>query len=382
MTFKLELIYSIIFSLLLRCYTGFDSHELLVSGIYTQLVALAIVLLYGWVDKKIKPPLPNICGSPNGPPITSPRIKLSDGRFLAYKQKGVSKEKAMYKVIVVHGFDSSKDFNLPASNELIEELGIYFLLFDRAGYGESDPNPKRSVKSEAFDIQQLADQLEIGSKFYIIGYSMGCYPLWSCLNHIPRSIAGMTLVSPVVNCWWPSLPAKLSKMAYKRLLKQDQWAFRVAHYAPQLLYWWLTQKWFPSISALEGHLGILSSQDIETLKKMQGTPQPVQEKTRQQGVFESLHRDLIVGFGKWDFDLMNMKNPFPHNESSVHIWQGYEDQMVPVELQRYVSQKLSWIQYREVPNAGHLLVHEPVFVDAILRELLLGEMPSFLLNQC
>lgn len=70
--------------------------------------------------------------------------------------------------------------------ELIEELGIYFLLFDRAGYGDSDPNMKRSVKSEALDIEELADKLELGSKFYVIGVSMGSYPTWSCLRYIPH----------------------------------------------------------------------------------------------------------------------------------------------------------------------------------------------------
>ena len=69
--------------------------------------------------------------------------------------------------------------------ELIDELGIYFLLFDRAGYGESDPDTKHTVKSEAFDIQELADQLELGSKFYVIGVSMASYSIWSCLKYIP-----------------------------------------------------------------------------------------------------------------------------------------------------------------------------------------------------
>jgi len=56
--------------------------------------------------------------------------------------------------------------------ELVEELGIYLLAFDRAGYGESDPNPRRDVKSEALDIEELADQLELGQKFYVLGTSM------------------------------------------------------------------------------------------------------------------------------------------------------------------------------------------------------------------
>lgn len=70
--------------------------------------------------------------------------------------------------------------------ELIEELGVYFLFYDRCGYGESDVNAKRSMESEADDIAELADQLEIGPKFYLIGVSMGSYPTWGCLKHIPH----------------------------------------------------------------------------------------------------------------------------------------------------------------------------------------------------
>ena len=68
----------------------------------------------------------------------------------------------------------------------MEELNVYILLYDRAGYGESDPYPSRSVKSEAFDIQELADQLELGNQFYVLGASLGTYPVWSCLKYIPH----------------------------------------------------------------------------------------------------------------------------------------------------------------------------------------------------
>lgn len=76
-------------------------------------VALAVGLL-GFAYQALKPPRPKICGSPNGPPITSPRVKLSDGRHLAYRESGVPKEEAKHKIIVIHGFGSSKDLNLPA----------------------------------------------------------------------------------------------------------------------------------------------------------------------------------------------------------------------------------------------------------------------------
>lgn len=101
----------------------------------------------------------------------------------------------------------------------------------------------------------------------------------------------------------------------------------------------------------------------------------LQNKLQQPGVYDSIRRDFIVAFGKWDFDPLDFQNPYVKNECSVHIWQGFEDKVVPVELQRYVSRKLPWVRYHEVPDGGHLLVYDNVVCEAILRSLLLGEDP-------
>lgn len=334
-----------------------------------MLLALAVILV-GYVYKAIKPPPPKICGSADGPPVTSPRIKLKDGRHLAYREAGVSKEEAKYKVIVIHGFDSSKDLSLPVSKELVDELKIYLLFFDRPGYGESDPHPERSVKSEACDVQELADSLQLGPKFYVIGISMGAYPAWGCLKYIPERLAGLALVVPFVHYWWPCLPSNLSKMALRKLLLPDQWAFRVAHYAPWLFYWWMTQKLFPSLSILSGNFSIFSRRDLEIIKNLSEVPPVGQEKIRQQGDHESLHRDLLAGYRKWEFDPLDLSNPFPNNDGSVHLWQGYEDRIIPFEVNRFISEKLQWIKYHEVPDFGHLMFFDQSMCESILRALL------------
>uniref|UniRef100_A0A2P2KWR3 Catalytic n=1 Tax=Rhizophora mucronata TaxID=61149 RepID=A0A2P2KWR3_RHIMU len=248
----------------------------LAPAMFAPIVLAFTVGLLGWAYQALKPPPPKICGSPGGPPITSPRVRLNDGRHLAYREMGVPKEEAEFKVIVIHGFDSSKDLPLPVSQELLEELKIYFLYYDRAGYGESDPYPSRSIKSEAYDIEELADKLQIGSKFYVIGISMGAYPLYSCLKYIPERLSGASLVAPFVSYWWPWLPANMSKESLQRLPTSDQWTFRVAHYTPWLLHWWMTQKWFPSLSILTGNLAIFSSQDIEIISEASKVPSATQ----------------------------------------------------------------------------------------------------------
>lgn len=70
---------------------------------------------------------------------------------------------------------------------------------------------------------------------------------------------------------------------------------------------------------------------------------------------------------------MELKNPFPNNEGSVHLWQGHKDSLVPFEMQRYLAQKLPWIQYHELPDSGHLIIHHNKLCEAIFRSLLLGE---------
>lgn len=98
------------------CVTNVDS---VVFIFFPAMIApVLIALTVGFVGlayQALKPPPPKICGSPNGPPVTSPRVKLSDGRHLAYRELGVPKEEAKHKIIIVHGFDSSKDLTLPVA---------------------------------------------------------------------------------------------------------------------------------------------------------------------------------------------------------------------------------------------------------------------------
>nr|AFK34785.1 unknown [Medicago truncatula] len=344
----------------------------------SKAVIVLIIGLLGMVYQATQPPAPksndydSVVDDEENGFMVSTRIQLSDGRFLAYRESGVTKDKAKHSIIVVHGFGSSKDMNFPAPQELIDELGVYILHYDRAGYGQSDPNPKRSLKSEALDIEELADQLQIGSKFRVIGVSMGSYATWSCLNYIPNRLAGVAMIAPTINYEWPSLPQSLVRDDYRRkLIKIAMW---LARYSPTLLHWWVSQKWLPSNSVIEKNPAFFNKRDIEILERIPGFPMLTKEKLRHEVVYNTLRGDWMTAFGNWEFDPMKLSNPFPqNNRSSVHIWQGYEDKVVPSQIQRFISEKLPWIQYHEVVDGGHLIVHYSGLGEAILKALLLGE---------
>ncbi|KAI4384357.1 hypothetical protein MLD38_002525 [Melastoma candidum] len=338
-------------------------------------VPVLLVLLSAWVYSSLRPPPPSLCGSPGGPPVTAPRIVLRDGRHLAYKEHGVPRDAALHKIIFVHGFGSCRHEALIATDtpsEIIDELGVYVASFDKPGYGESDPDPKRTTKSLALDIEELGDRLGLGARFYVAGFSMGGQAIWGCLKYIPHRLAGAVLIAPVVNFWWPGFPTNLSTQAYAQQPLSDQWALRVAHHAPWLNYWWNTQKWFAPSSVFAGSPR-LSRQDMElSLKLVAEQQQSYRAEVKQQGEFESICRDMMIGFGKWEFDPMELEDPFPNKEEgrSVHLWQGDEDTLVPISLQRYIVGKLPWIRYHEITGAGHMFPKADGMSESIVRTLL------------
>ncbi|XP_061363339.1 uncharacterized protein LOC133306946 [Gastrolobium bilobum] len=338
------------------------------------MAVVSLIVFFGVAYQVIQPPPPRTCGSPGGPPITAPRIKLRDGRHLAYKEHGVPREVAKNKIVFLHGFASCRHDTVIANNipkGLLEELDTYIVSFDRPGYGESDPHPNRTVKSLALDVEELADKLKLGSKFYVMGFSMGGQAVWGCLKFIPHRLAGATLITPVTNYWWRCFPSNLTTLAYYKQPVRDQWALRVAHYIPQLAYWWFTQKWFPSSSVVQRNLAVFSPQDLSLIFKLANREH--QSQVQQQGDFESIVRDAMIGFGTWDFHPLDIDKPFPNNTGHVHLWQGDDDKLVPVMLQRYIVKKIPWIQYHELKGAGHMFPYLEEISAAILKAQLLDE---------
>lgn len=75
-----------------------------------------------------------------------------------------------------------------------------------------------------------------------------------------------------MNYWWPGFPPSLANEAFKSQLVQDQWAFRVAHYAPNWLFnWWCSQKWFSTLSMIQNNKMAFSKEDIQFLETMGDT---------------------------------------------------------------------------------------------------------------
>jgi len=89
-----------------------------------------------WAYQVTQAPPPKVCGSPDGPTITAPRIKLRDGRHLAYKEHGVSKDVAKYKIIYVHGINTCRHDAVVANT--LSPVIFYIIIFFCLIYAHSN----------------------------------------------------------------------------------------------------------------------------------------------------------------------------------------------------------------------------------------------------
>ncbi|CAM6083273.1 unnamed protein product [Calypogeia fissa] len=347
--------------------------RLLGRGLIGLMIFSASFAIITWMAyRAIQAPLPKICGTPGGPPVTAPRVQLRDGRYLAYKEAGVQKKNAKYKLITVHGYGGSRHALLGGlSEEVMMELRIYIVGFDRAGYGQSSPNPQRSMKSDVYDVQDLADRLELGETFYVAATSIGGYTGWGLIKYLPHRLAGIAMFAPVTNFWWRGFPPEVVNAAFSKQYIGDRLALSVAHYAPWLVHWYMTQTWFPTSSTVK--LENMRLDEIDRLRISEYYSEVhaanILEPT-QQGKDESQFRDMKNMFGTWDYEPFELENPFASRKGAVHIWQGDDDYLVPVVLQREIAKALPWVHYHEVLEAGHGLLGIPGQADLMIRTLL------------
>lgn len=339
------------------------------TPLYLVLVASLVAVWGTFFYRSVQAPPPSPIGE-----VTAPRIQLKDGRFVAYHEAGASAATAKYHVLVLHGWGTSRLALLPNITQAeLEELSVRLVSYDRPGYGQSDPFPQRTFQSEAEDIAELSEQLNMGKTFYVIGISMGGYPAWACLRYIPHKLNNVGLVGPVHNFFAKSMQTDETTDAWMHFVNPDRYAILIARHMPGLLHFWMKQNligrafWgFGNVTASfsEADLEILSWPEVE-----EGFSSGMKESLRQ-GRVESMERDMKLLYGSWPFDVADLdlsgNGAF---DSDVHIWQGLDDYIVPAPLNQYVKRVQPNVKYTQLPEEGHLFSLKKGWSRRILTEL-------------
>ena len=204
-------------------------------------------------------------------------VRLRDGRRVTFVAAGPEDG---FPVVYCHGAIGSPRWHTPGLDEVIERLGIRYLVVNRPGFAESDPSRDRMVADHARDLDELMSILGYG-RFSVVGVSAGAPYALACGWALARRLVGLAAVSPLGP---PDGPGASPSLRYKVPLVP----FGSPRLGPPLAHLGL------------GALGL-----------------------RRQTCAQAMIDDYLVCRRPWGFDPCELEIP-------VALWHGRGDRLVPL----------------------------------------------------
>jgi pimeloyl-ACP methyl ester carboxylesterase len=124
-----------------------------------------------------------------GKPISDERVRLRDGRTLAYTEWGDAQGRP---VLFFHGSPLSRLWC--PDEEATQAARVHLVAVDRPGFGGSDLQPGRRLEDWPLDVAELADALGFES-FAVVGYSAGGPYSLACAALLGERVTHAGLVS-------------------------------------------------------------------------------------------------------------------------------------------------------------------------------------------
>lgn len=286
------------------------------------------------------------------PPVDGEgRLKTPDGRTLAYVERGAADGTPL---IVCHGTPGSRVARHP-DLEIYERHGVRAVMYDRPGYGDSDPQEGRSVGDAAADVAAIADELGF-DRFAVVGGSGGAPHSLACGALLgERVIRVGAIVTPAPSDtddfdFFDGLAEINVKEFGAALEGKEAIEQHLQPYADQLR------------SDPEGVIEELAAELPEVDKAI--LAKPAFREIFVASFVESVRQgargwaDDDLAFAKsWGFALEDV-------QVETRVWQGELDVLAPRSHGEYVGSKLPNARFELLEGGGHFLDDAwPVVLD-------------------
>ncbi|MDB1123207.1 alpha/beta fold hydrolase [Vibrio algarum] len=268
--------------------------------------------------------------------------EVSNGRQLGFSDIGRT---SGVPVIVLPPSTGSRLQQHP-DNKVLFDHNIRLITIDRPGFGLSSADPNRTLTSIAYDVEALADNLNIG-RFSLIGFCGGGPFALATASVLKERIVHTSLVSSVT----PFQPINL----FHGVKSSNKFLAQIAMRAPTVLH--------PLLKIITNNLmkdhelyfdqvyQHLCESDAAALSETEVTDNfllAFREAMRQGPI--AFSEDLVILSRLWNINFENIVSP-------VTIWHGSLDQHVPVQLARKFHRLIEHSKFNEIDNLGHLLVY-------------------------
>lgn len=269
------------------------------------------------------------------------RIKTTDGRTLAVQEAGDPHGKP---VLVHNGMPNSRQLYAPHVADAAAR-GIRLIAYDRPGYGESSPQPERTVASCADDVRAICSALGI-SRLATWGVSGGGPHVLACAALLPDLVvAAASLASPA------PYPAEGIDW-FAGMGQENADDFRLALSDPVAARAKVDKD-------RDGMLGV-SAEDLHTQFATLLTPVDKAALTGELAAFLAFSSKdgLAPGSQGWFDDGMAMTGPWGFSVTDIGVpvllMHGREDQFVPFGHGEWLAARIPGVEARLLDRDGHL----------------------------
>jgi pimeloyl-ACP methyl ester carboxylesterase len=265
---------------------------------------------------------------PDGGSVRS--IRLRDGRDLRLREYG---DPDGFPVLHHHGGLSS-GLDAASAHPAAKACGVRLLSPDRPGIGGSDPLPGRTLRDWADDVEDLVDGLDL-RRLGLSGWSLGgCFALASA-DRLGDRATGLALIASTIPVSWPGMLRELNTM--------DRWFTAMSRHGPGQL----------AERAAFAAMGALARSAPSLFARSAGFPSAsggllsaaVGGGLRHPAAVIDEYRILD---SPWGFDPAVITIP-------TRIWQGDDDDLVPVDWSRRLHDAIDGSILTVVPKGTHYL---------------------------
>ncbi|KAF3903187.1 hypothetical protein ABW20_dc0100549 [Dactylellina cionopaga] len=280
-------------------------------------------------------------------PSESQTITLPDGRTLGYAEYGPP---TGYPIIFFHGFPSSRLEAYPL-DRIAHHRGLRILSLERPGFGISTFQPHRSLLDWPNDVGEFVEQKGL-RRFAVLGASGGGPYAVACAKALPRlAKANMTAVGLFAS--GPPWIAGRQHMPW--FARWSAWLVNSWPGGFRIFFGGLVgfAKWFVGTGpivrrldkfleksaekekAAEGdRLGMVGDEEYTTAHRRDRLLSLVLSEPFNQGIEGFLLETKLLSDPNWGFKFEDVEY------GPIKIWHGSKDFNAPVQMIRYMAQRL------------------------------------------
>jgi pimeloyl-ACP methyl ester carboxylesterase len=221
-------------------------------------------------------------------------------------------------------------------------MGARLISFDRPGFGQSDPKPRRSLTDTADDILALVDHLGL-DKVFVAAPSGGGPPALAFAHRAPDRIRAVALIGAAGPL---DEPGALAGITFERRV-----GFWLARHLPRIFRWAMSRR-------------VRVGPDMEAffLRYTKHNPpvdQSILARPEVRAMFlasyaESLRSgidafawEVQLAARPWGFALSDIRVP-------IAVWHGGKDNSVPPVMGQRLAAAIPGAELRLLPDESHL----------------------------